>query len=513
MRLESVLAKEMALVCTHTAHLNKGCHQRSACHFAVLVDNDVQGHSESSSRETAIIVTEETLSDGVRFAQFCCVKPRYPRWVAWFRRANLQAQQTSLVFAAMLNRRMLICVMTGLASGMPLYLLIQLVPAWLRAAEVSLAEIGLFALVGLPYTWKFLWAPLMDRIRLPLGRRRGWMLAAQIGLVCAIGALGYIDPLNQTALVAVFASVIAFLSATQDVAIDAYRREILPDEELGLGNAIHVQAYRIASLVPGSLSLILADILPWVWVFWITAAFMGVGILLSLSVSEPAQVGPQPRTLRDTLVKPFSEYFQRVGWRPAALALFFMVTYKLGDNMATALATPFYLDLGFSMTEIGLVAKHAALWPAIAGGLLGGVLMLRLGINRALWIFGLVQMTSILGFAWLASVGNALWLLALVIAFEYLGVGLGTAAFTAFIARESSRAFAATQFALFTALAALPRSLANAVTGFIVEETGWVLFFLLCTLLAIPGMVTLIWVAPWQAEAETADQTSTAGPK
>lgn len=424
----------------------------------------------------------------------------------------MQVQKSTTVFATMRNRRVLICVMTGLASGMPLYLLIQLMPAWLRAAEVSLVEIGLFALVGLPYTWKFLWAPLMDRVRLPLGRRRGWMLLAQIGLVCAIGALGHIDPLNQTALVAALASLIAFLSATQDVAIDAYRREILPDEELGLGNAVHVQAYRIASLVPGSLSLILADILPWVWVFWITAAFMGVGILLSLSVTEPEQVGPQPLTLRETLVTPFSEYFQRIGWRAAALALFFMVAYKLGDNMATALATPFYLDLGFSMTEIGLVAKHASLWPAIAGGLLGGILMLRLGINRALWIFGLVQMISILGFAWLASVGNALWLLAVVIAFEYLGVGLGTAAFTAFIARESSRTFAATQFALFTALAALPRSLANAVTGFIVEETGWVFFFVLCTLLAIPGMVTLLWVAPWRVEAETVDHASTAGP-
>jgi len=416
----------------------------------------------------------------------------------------LQARQTDNVIGVLLNRRMLICVMTGLASGMPLYLLIQLVPAWLRAADVSLAEIGLFALVGLPYTWKFLWAPLMDRIALPLGRRRGWMLVAQIGLVLCIGALGYIDPLHETALVAVFASVIAFLSATQDVAIDAYRREILPDEELGIGNAIHVQAYRIASLVPGSLSLILADLLPWVWVFWITAAFMGVGIVLSLSVTEPENFSPQPKTFRESLIKPFSEYFQRVGWRTAALALFFMVAYKLGDNMATALATPFYLDLGFSMTEIGLIAKHAALWPAIAGGLLGGVFMLRLGINRALWVFGLVQMISILGFAWLASVGPALWLLAVVIAFEYLGVGLGTAAFTAFIARESSKAFAATQFALFTALAALPRSLANAVTGFIVEETGWVIFFCLCTLLAIPGMVTLLWVAPWQSAREQA---------
>ena len=392
---------------------------------------------------------------------------------------------------------MLICVLTGLASGMPLYLLIQLMPAWLRSADVSLAEIGLFALVSLPYSWKFLWAPLMDRFRLPMGRRRGWMLVTQLGLILSIGSLGYIDPLNQTALVAACASLIAFLSATQDVAIDAYRREILSDEELGLGNAIHVQAYRIASLVPGSLALVLADSLPWVWVFWITAAFMAVGLVLSLSVTEPVNPSPTPRTFKDSFIKPFSEYFERAGCRTAALALFFMVAYKLGDNMATALATPFYLDLGFSLTEIGLVAKHAALWPAIAGGLLGGLIMLQLGINRALWLFGAVQMISILGFVWLASVGQALWLLAVVIAFEYLGVGLGTAAFTAFIARESSRAFAATQFALFTALAALPRSMANAVTGFIVEETGWVPFFLLCTLLAIPGMVVLKWVAPW----------------
>lgn len=406
---------------------------------------------------------------------------------------------------------MFICVLTGLASGMPLYLLIQLVPAWLRAANVSLADIGLFALAGLPYSWKFLWAPLMDRLRLPLGRRRGWMLITQIGLIVSIGSLGHIDPLNQTALVAAFASLIAFLSATQDVAIDAYRREILSDEELGLGNAIHVQAYRIASLVPGSLSLVLADLLPWVWVFWVTAAFMGVGLLLSLSVTEPDNQSPTPHSLKETLIRPFSEYFERTGWRTAALALLFMVAYKLGDNMATALATPFYLDLGFTLTEIGLVAKHAALWPAIAGGLLGGVIMLRLGINRALWIFGVVQMISILGFVWLASVGQQLWLLAVAIAFEYLGVGLGTAAFTAFIARESSRAFAATQFALFTALAALPRSMANAVTGFIVEEIGWVQFFLLCTLLAIPGMVLLKWVAPWgNAEPSPADAEATA---
>ena len=405
------------------------------------------------------------------------------------------------VWSQVLSKRMFVCVLTGFASGLPLYLLLQLVPAWLRDSGVSLAEIGLFALVGLPYTWKFLWAPLMDRWRLPLGLRRGWMLFAQVGLILSIGLLGQIDPLADTGVVAAVAVVIAIFSATQDVAIDAYRREILADSELGLGNSIHVQAYRIASLVPGSLSLILADMLPWALVFWITGAFMLVGVALSLFTTEPDRDVVPALGLAATVIAPFREYVQRRGWSALLLALTFMVAYKLGDNMATALSTPFYLDLGFTKTQIGLVAKHAALWPAIAGGLLGGIAMIKIGINRALWVFGVFQLISILGFAVLANTGAVLWLLAAVIAFEYLGVGLGTAAFTAFIARESSKAFAATQFALFTALAALPRSLANATTGVLVEQIGWVTFFILCTVLALPGMMLLFWVAPWSGSA------------
>ena len=190
----------------------------------------------------------------------------------------------------------------------------------------------------------------------------------------------------------------------------------------------------------------------------------------------------------------------RRGWSGLLLVLGFMFLYKIGDNMATALATPFYLDLGFTKTQIGLVAKHAALWPAIVGGLMGGLVMIRLGINRSLWLFGVVQVVSILGFAVLADAGPVLWLLAAVISFEYLGVGMGTAAFTAFIARETSKTFAATQFALFTALAALPRTFANASTGIIVEWIGWLDFFLLCALLALPGMLLLVWVAPWNED-------------
>lgn len=393
---------------------------------------------------------------------------------------------------------MLICVFTGLASGMPLYVLFQLVPVWLSEGGVSLTEIGLFALVGIPYTWKFLWAPLMDRWVPPfLGRRRGWMLMTQVALLFSIGILGAFEPARSTWLVAWLAVAVAFFSASQDIVLDAYRREILPDEELGIGNAVHVQAYRISSLVPGSLSLILADSLPWSSVFWITAGFMSIGVMMTLMVSESKAELPPASGMREALIAPFSEYLRRRGWSGLLLVLGFMFLYKIGDNMATALSMPFYLDVGFSKTEIGLIAKHAALWPAIVGGLMGGLIMVRLGINRALWLFGVVQVVSILGFAVLASAGPKLWLLATVIAFEYLGVGMGTAAFTAFIARETSKMYAATQFALFTALAAVPRTLANASTGMIVEQIGWVDFFLLCTLLAIPGMFLLVWVAPW----------------
>ncbi len=399
---------------------------------------------------------------------------------------------------AIFNRRMLICIFTGFASGMPLFVLLHLVPAWLTDKGVSLTEIGLFALVGIPYNWKFLWAPLMDRYVPPfLGRRRGWMLVTQIALLICIGCLGWLEPEYSLANVAILALCVAFFSASQDVVLDGYRRKILPDHELGLGNSIHVQAYRISVLVPGSLALILADHLAWASVFWITAAFMLVGIALCLTIREPPSELPPAAGLRDAVIAPFREYVQRRGWRTVFLVLGFMFLYKLGDSMATALSTPFYLDLGFTMTQIGLVAKNAGLWSGIVGGLLGGVLMIRIGINRALWLFGVVQLVSIFGFAVLAEAGPVLWLLAGVIAFEYLGVGLGTAAFVAFIARETSKQYAATQFALFTALSALPRTFANAATGIIVESIGWTEFFLLCALIAVPGMALLWWVAPW----------------
>jgi MFS transporter, PAT family, beta-lactamase induction signal transducer AmpG len=401
---------------------------------------------------------------------------------------------------ALFNRRMLICVFTGFSSGLPLYLLINLLPAWLRTEGVDLKTIGFFALIQLPYTWKFLWSPLLDRYALPLlGRRRGWMLVTQIVLLVSIPLFGVLHPGADIWAIVALSTTVAFFSASQDIVLDAYRREILPDPELGLGTSIHVNAYRIASLVPGALALILADRMPWSSVYLITALFMLPGIAMTLVVREPRLVKGRPRTLREAVIEPFHEFIHRNGWRDALVVLLFIFLYKLGDSMATALATPFYLDMGFTKTDIGVIAKNAGLWASVIGGLLGGLWMVKIGINRALWLFGVVQVVSILGFAWLAWVNQAdRLLLAVVIAVEALGVGLGTAAFTAFIARTTDPRYTATQYALFTSLAAVPRTVINASTGWMVEQMGWLDFYLLCTLLALPGMALLLRVAPWR---------------
>ena len=403
------------------------------------------------------------------------------------------------IWQSLASKKMLICIFTGFSSGLPLYILVSLLPAWLRSEGVNLKAIGLFALINLPFTWKFLWAPLFDRFTPPLGRRRGWLIISQSLLLVSIPIFGAFNPTLDIWTIAYLATIVAFFSASQDIVLDAYRRELLIDNELGLGNAVHVNAYKIAGLIPGSLSLILADHMAWSGVFMITALFMLPGILMTLFVKEPALKAGAPRTLRAAVVEPFKEFIGRNGLQSALLILAFIFLYKLGDSMATALATPFYLDMGFIKTEIGLIAKNAGLWPSVIGGLLGGVWMFKLGINRALWLFGAVQMLAILGFAWLATVGHSLLWLAVVIGVEALGVGLGTAAFVAYIAQTTHPLYTATQFALFTSLAAVPRTFANAATGYMVENLGWFKFFILCFVLAIPGMLMLIKVAPWHA--------------
>ena len=397
-----------------------------------------------------------------------------------------------------LNRRMLTLVFLGFSSGLPLFILINLVQAWLSKAGLDIKAIGLFTLVMFPYPWKFLWSPFMDRFSVgTLGRRRGWMALTQGALFFAIGSMGMLDPLSQLPQIIVCAIAVAFLSASQDIVIDAFTREILSDNEQGLGAAVKVNAYKIAGLVPGALSLILADHLPWQSVFWITAAFILPGLACTLLVKEPKVYGEPPKTLEDAVILPFREFISRDGWVSAFWILCFVFLYRLGDAMAATLATKFFLDLGFQLTQIGAVAKLTLFWGSIAGGIVGGIWMIKLGINRALWIFGVAQAVSILGFALLAYVGPNLILLGVVLALEAFGVGLGTTAFVAYLAKTSDPRYTATQYALFTSLAAVPRTLTTSLIGFIVAETGWFWFFMICFGLAMPGMLLLFKIAPW----------------
>lgn len=418
---------------------------------------------------------------------------------------------TASYLQAIFNWKILICVFTGFTSGLPLYLLLQLVPVWLENEGIQLDVIGLFTLAQLPYIWKFIWSPLLDSTcPFGLGRRRGWMCITQVGLLVLIASLGFFSPQLDIRLIALISFSIALFSATQDIALDAFRRELLSDADLGLGNSVHINAYRIAGLVPGSLSFILAHFLPWSSVFVITSLFMIPPLVVTFLINEPFAVKLPKRHWKDIFYLPLSDFLNRNGWKSAVLILLFMFLYKLGDSMATSLATPFYLQMGFTKLDIGLIAKHAALWPSVAGALLGGVIMIKIGINRALWLFGLVQIFSILGFVWLAKQGPftlihgaELGKLTFVIAFEALGVGLGTAAFVAFIAKSTNPLYTATQFALFTSFASLPRTIINAGSGFLVDKYHWSGFFWICFFLAIPGMLLLFKVAPWRAPIPT----------
>jgi PAT family beta-lactamase induction signal transducer AmpG len=402
------------------------------------------------------------------------------------------------------TKALLVCIFLGFSSGLPLFILYNLLSAWLKSEGVDLKAIGLFALVGMPYTWKFLWAPAMDRFKLPfLGRRRGWMIFTQIAVMLAVILMGQFNPSTEIWIVVFLASIVAFFSASQDIVVDAHRREWLTEGQMGSGTALFVNAYKLSTLVPGSLSLILSDLITWDWVFFITGLFMLPGILTTLLVSEPREYGPAPLTMKEAVIEPFKEFVQRSGWKHAALILLFIFLYKLGDSMASALATPFYIELGFTRTEIGLVAKNAGLWASILGGILGAYWMLKTGVNKGLWIFGVLQAVATFGFVVLAQSGPDLWVLSWVIGFEAITAGLGTAAFTAYLALETNPRFTATQFALFTSLSAVPRTFINALTGYIVEFTGWTNFFIICVVLALPGLMLLPKIAPWREEKKS----------
>lgn len=399
-------------------------------------------------------------------------------------------------FRVLFSGRMLVQLLTGFSSGLPLLLTGSTLQAWLKDERVDLGAIGLFALVGLPYTLKFLWSPALDRYVPPfLGRRRGWMLIAQIAAAAAISALALASPSEMPMLAAVLALGVTFSSATQDIALDAYRRESLADVELGLGSSVFVGGYRVAMLVSGALALALADRIPWRAVYFLMAASMTVGVVTTLLCREPVVEAPPPRTLREAVVEPFAEFFHRRG---AWLILAFILFYKIGDQMASSMTTPFLLELGFSKTDLAAVAKLVGMASMIAGGFVGGLVMLRLGIRRSLWVFGILQAASILAFAALAQVGRVFSILGVAVALENFSFGMGTSAYTAYLASQTNRRFTATQYALFSSLTGIPRVLVSAPTGFVARALGWTGYFVFCAAATIPGLLLLFWIAPWR---------------
>jgi PAT family beta-lactamase induction signal transducer AmpG len=330
------------------------------------------------------------------------------------------------------------------------------------------------------------------------------MIFTQIPLMFFIASLGFFNPSDSLTPIVIIVALIAFFSASQDIVLDAFRRELLADEELGIGNSYFTNAYRFSSLVPGGLALILADQFPWMWVHFSVAIFMLVGIVTTLIVTETSKKGDEPETLQLAVVEPFREFINRDGKKSAMIILLFLILYKLGDNMAVALETPFFLDMGFSLTEIGTVAKLTKLWAAIAGSFLGGAILVKLGLNKSLWVFGICQIISILGYVLLSIVGNELWMLFVAVSLEYLGVGLGTIGLLTYMSRLTNTHFTATQFALFSSIMVIPRTFANASTGFIIEAVGYTQFFLICFCFAIPGMLMLLVIAPWNGEESRA---------
>ncbi len=399
------------------------------------------------------------------------------------------------IIRAAFSPKMLVALVMGFSCGLPLLLTISLLQAWMKDAGIDLTVIGLMALVGLPYTLKFLWAPFLDRYTIPVfGRRRGWLLIAQLSVVASIIALASTDPVTHPAMVALAALAVTFTSASQDIVVDAYRREDLSDAQLGLGSSLYINGYRVGMLLASGGGLIMADHMSFPAVYLIMAACMLPGIATTVLAPEPEAPAGKPESLREAIVQPLVEYFSRSG---AVLILAFILLYKIGDTMASTMTTPFYLDIGFTKTEIGAVVKLFGFWATVAGGLAGGLLMIRLGIGRSLWVFGILQSLSTAFFAVLAHFGHHLPLLSSVIAFENLSSGMGTAAFVAFMASITNKKFTATQYALLSSLMGVPRVFASAPTGFMAKNFGWEGFFIFCALAAIPGMLLLIRFAPW----------------
>jgi PAT family beta-lactamase induction signal transducer AmpG len=397
----------------------------------------------------------------------------------------------------------------GFSSGFPFYVIREVLKAWLTDANIDLGTIGLFSAVALPYTWKFVWSPAMDGITLPfLGRRRGWMLLTQLGLLILIGTMGQINPTESLKMMAMVAFSIAVFSASQDIVLDAFRREYLTDEELGLGTGIWMNAWRFGMFASTGTAFLLADRIGYPAVHLVLCAMMGIGIITTLLVSEPETGVRPPQSLQETVVEPFREFFSRGG---AWWVLAFILLYKLGDNMAGAMNIPFILKMGFTKQEYFVIVKGVGMLALFGGAFLGGIVMIRLGIANSLWVFGILQAVSTAGFALLVVFGKNQILLSGIVAFEFLATGLGQAAYASYMAVQTNKRFTATQYAMMTSLMAIPGTVAASVTGYMAEYLGWVVFYIVCSLVALPGLLLLLRIAPWGSSNEKIDASIKAG--
>ncbi len=396
------------------------------------------------------------------------------------------------------NRRVLSMLGLGFSSGLPLALIGTTLQAWMTTENVDLRVIGIFSLVGLPYTLKVLWAPIMDRFTLPwLGRRRGWIVLTQLLLALAILALGLSSPSTMPWVVASLALTIAFCSASQDIVVDAYRADVLQEKELGAGAATTVVGYRLALLTSGAIALIVSDFLPWHLIYLILAGLMLANTLFTFTAPEPDERVIPPKTLKDAVWEPLLTYFRRSG---AVEMLVFIMVYKLSDAIAGAMTTPFLLELGFSRTDVGTVNKAFGLLSTVLGTLVGGSVIAKIGINRSLWIFAFLQALPHLAFTVLALIGKNYYAMVAAIGLENLFGGMGTAAFVAFMMRLCDKRFTATQYALLTSFMAVTRVLAGVPTGFMVNSMGWPMFFVVSILGALPGILLLPRFAPWREQ-------------
>lgn len=402
-----------------------------------------------------------------------------------------------------LEPRVVVVLLLGFASGLPLLLTLSTLTFWLAEAQVDKAAIGLFALVGLPYTWKFVWSPIIDRVPLPVftrlfGRRRGWLLLVQLLLILAILALGASDPRADLGRMALFAMLVAFLSASQDIVIDAYRVELLEERQQGAGAAMVVIGYRVAMLLAGAGALFIAEYAGWFWAYAAMAACLGVGMVTVLLAPEPSAPLPAARGrgttawLKEAVFEPFADFFRRNGAATAVLILLFIMLYKLGDALLGTMTNPFYVELGFTKPEVATIVKGYGLAATLLGGFLGGVIVNRRGIVPALWICGVIQLLSNLIFVLQAWVGHDLGMLAVTISVENLAGGMGTAAFVAYLSSLCNLSYTATQYALLSSFMAQARTTLSAGSGFLADSMGWIEFFLTTAAAAVPGLLLLL---------------------